>query len=86
MPVNWEDARGKINPYFSDELQAQPSCKKTGRPFGRPAFLFSSYCLLASGRYDDHVGAHRHDNEVIAAVTLPAALIVLGANRALLTI
>src|SRR3954462_8642351 len=42
-------------------------------------------CLLLRWCYDP-IAADGHDTEVIATVLLPAGFIVLGANRALLTI
>src|SRR5437773_2852841 len=42
-------------------------------------------CLFLRWYYDP-VAADRHDTEVIATVLLPAGLVVLGANRALLAV
>src|SRR6478735_209741 len=69
--------------------------QKGGASFERSAFcprpasqcgrLVKERCLFLRW-YDDPVAADRHDTEVIATVLLPAGLVVLGANRALLAV
>src|SRR3954462_1640787 len=60
---------------------APPFSLRTG-PLARPG---RRRCLLHRWYYDP-VAADRHDTEVIATVLLPAGLVVLGANRALLAV
>src|SRR5688572_30096733 len=62
--------------------------KRNGAPFDAPLPDLLRYCLLVFASWRDHdcIGPYRHDYEVIATVTLPAGLVMLGANRALLAI
>src|SRR6476469_2695194 len=61
---------------------APPSVPDQASQCGR---LVKERCLFLRW-YDDPVAADRHDTEVIATVLLPAGLVVLGANRALLAV
>src|SRR5690349_20704951 len=62
-----------------------PVTQKKGGPFGPPPF-FPKVLLVVARRYHDLVTADRDDHEIIAAVTLPAILVVVGADRPLFTV